>query len=58
MVLTNAAGATGSPHTTSRIHAIDWLRALAVLAIFFGHVAFIFMIDVDATIRNAQTWSR
>jgi glucan biosynthesis protein C len=44
-----------SPHTTSRIHAIDWLRVLAVLAIFFGHVAYIFGISAEASIRNADT---
>lgn len=45
----------GSPQTTTRMYSIDWLRALAVLAIFFGHVAYIFGVNVEATIRNAQT---
>ena len=44
-----------SPQTTSRIHAIDWLRVLAVLAIFFGHVAYKFGISTEASIRNAET---
>lgn len=45
----------GSPQTTSRIHAIDWLRVLAVLTIFFGHVAYIFGISAEASVRNAET---
>jgi len=53
-VLTSAR-VTDSPHAITRIHAIDWLRALAVLAIFFGHVAYIFGVNVEATIKNAQT---
>jgi glucans biosynthesis protein C len=44
-----------SPQTTSRILAIDWLRVLAVLAIFFGHVAYIFAVVGEPSIRNAQT---
>ena len=44
-----------SPQTTSRLPAIDWLRVLAVLAIFFGHVAYIFGISAEASIRNADT---
>jgi glucan biosynthesis protein C len=44
-----------SRQTTSRIHAIDWLRVLAVLAIFFGHVAYIFAVVGEPSIRNAQT---
>lgn len=47
--------AMSSPQTTARIPAIDWLRILAVLAIFFGHVAYIFGISAEASIRNAET---
>ncbi|HUR35973.1 MAG TPA: acyltransferase [Vicinamibacterales bacterium] len=45
----------GSPQTASRIPAFDWLRVLAVLAIFFGHVAYIFGVSADASIRNTET---
>ena len=41
--------------TASRIPAIDWLRVLAVVAIFFGHVAYIFSVSADASIRNPET---
>ena len=51
MVLT-AANTTAGPGT--RIHAIDWLRVLAVLVIFFGHVAHIFDFDLEAAIKNTQ----
>src|SRR5215203_4324194 len=44
-----------SPQATSRIPAIDWLRVLAVLAIFFGHVAYIFGLSAEGSIRNAET---
>lgn len=44
-----------TPQTTSRMPAIDWLRVLAVVAIFFGHVAYIFGISAEASIRNADT---
>jgi glucan biosynthesis protein C len=43
-----------TPQTTSRMPAIDWLRVLAVVAIFFGHVAYIFSVTGAAAIRNAQ----
>jgi glucan biosynthesis protein C len=52
---TSTDGAMAAPHATTRIYAFDWLRVLAVLAVFFGHVAYIFAVVGEPTIRNAQT---
>jgi glucan biosynthesis protein C len=38
-----------------RLHAIDWLRVLAVLAVFFYHVAHIFDFDLEGSVRNSET---
>jgi peptidoglycan/LPS O-acetylase OafA/YrhL len=51
MVLTAATTTTGQ---STRIHAIDWLRVVAVLVIFFAHVAHIFDFDREAAIKNTQ----
>lgn len=38
-----------------RLHAVDWLRVLAVLAVFFLHVVHIFDFDLEGSVRNAET---
>lgn len=43
------------PQSPTRIHAIDWLRVLAVCAIFFAHVAHIFAFGTAASIQNGHT---
>jgi uncharacterized membrane protein len=46
---------TGSAQSNHRLHAIDWLRVLAVLAVFFYHVAHIFDFDLEGSVRNGET---
>lgn len=38
-----------------RIHAVDWLRVLAVLVVFFGHIAHIFDVDATGSIKDVET---
>ena len=44
-----------APQVGRRLHAIDWLRVLAVLAVFFAHVAHIFDFDLEGSMRNDET---
>jgi glucan biosynthesis protein C len=55
MLLTTGGGVTGAPLTTPRIHAVDCLRTLAMIALFFAHVAHIFDFDLEASIKNPET---
>jgi glucans biosynthesis protein C len=38
-----------------RLYAIDWLRVLMMLAVFFFHVAHVFDFDVTGAVKNDQT---
>src|SRR5687768_8556270 len=46
---------TGSAQSNHRLHAIDWLRVLTVLAVFFYHVAHIFDFDPEGSVRTSET---
>jgi peptidoglycan/LPS O-acetylase OafA/YrhL len=38
-----------------RLYAVDWLRVLMMLAVFFAHVAHIFDFDPAGAVKNEQT---
>jgi peptidoglycan/LPS O-acetylase OafA/YrhL len=38
-----------------RLYAVDWLRVLAIVAVFFVHVAHVFDLDPQGSVKNAET---
>lgn len=38
-----------------RIYAVDWLRVLVVIVVFFGHIAHIFDVDATGSIKDTET---
>jgi glucan biosynthesis protein C len=47
--------AESAPQVGGRLHAIDWLRVLSALAVFFAHVAHIFDFDLEGSVKNRET---
>ena len=52
-----SAPLTASPvgHPITRLYAIDWLRMLTMIVVFLFHVAHIFDLDPESSIKNSET---
>ena len=48
----------GSNRAPDRLHAIDWLRVLTVLAVFFFHIAHIFDFDLEGSMQERRDIAR